>query len=130
MSHSCFDGALYKGLSDAPRALHAPMDSQRSIASGANGPLLRLFIGDLPNPCAAHSARNSLKWGAANIGTNQTVGVRDLFIVFENVRNSFARIVTHLLSFIVTKVGFHEEHVAADRLYSFWTTLGFDPETC
>lgn len=91
--------------------------------------LLGLLEWTLVVPCALHDLHNALKWSIGWVFHDAGL-IKDTWVIFASVRNSFDDITHHICLWLLQHVAFKDENELppVEELASFWRALGVDEE--
>ncbi len=128
VQHVCFDRGCYSALSRMLRELHTLQyepgylpfsdDGQRALAKATDW-----FV---PTPCCNHDCHNALKWSLSRYVLAEVA--KDMFIVFESLRNAFDLLMERLHGWVSSRATFTTREGSVDEFYQFWVALGVDSE--
>ena len=128
VQHVCFDRGCYSALSRMLRQLHALQyepgflpfidDGQRALAKATDW-----FV---TTPCCNHDCHNALKWALAKHVLAEVA--KDMFIVFESLRNAYDLLMERLRGWVSSRATFAARIGSVGDLYQFWVALGVDSE--
>ena len=128
VQHVCFDRGCYSALSRMLRELHTLQyepgylpfsdDGERALAKATDW-----FV---PTPCCNHDCHNALKWSLSKYVLAEVA--KDMFIVFESLRNAFDLLMERLHGWVSSRATFVAREGSVDEFYQFWVALGVDSE--
>ena len=93
-------------------------DGQAALAKAADW-----FV---PTPCCNHDCHNALKWALAKYVLAEVA--KDMFIVFESLRNAFDLIMERLRGWVSSRATFAARTGSVGGFYQVWAALGVDSE--
>ena len=93
---------------------------------GEEAPLKEMTDWHVGCACAAHDAHNALKWSLSSFSGPEVV--KDMHVVLEALRNSFAILHAHLPRFLATHLAFRDAIDNSSATEDFWRTMGVDVE--
>ena len=128
--HYSFDRAGYESLLRLFKGLHATLAPTYGDAGNpGSATLLDLMEWVVGTPCALHDGHNALKW-ALHMYFKDPQLLKDIYIIFRSLRESYDLIVDHVHPWLLKIVTFvaEKELPHDEELRLVWTALNLDPE--
>ena len=131
--HYTFDSALFKPLTRLFRGQHLLAHAMPLWASSgdsrADAKMESLLEWVVETPCICHHTHNALKWSMHSL-FNDTEVMKDTFIVFDALRNSYGQLYTYLWPWIQEHLEFAapEDLPSVEERTRLWTSLGMESE--
>lgn len=129
VQHYAFDRAGYAKLVRMFQQLHMELAPTFGLHSPAGTTqMLDLTEWVIGTPCGLHDGHNALKW-SMHAYFNDPQLLKDIYIIFRSLRESFDLICQHLCPWLVRVVKFvdPEDLPSPDVLKATWTSLNIDP---
>lgn len=125
--HYGFDRALFSALSRLARQRHEAHQPSDAVLSQVPHPdLLPLTDWVVTTGCGNHDSQNALKWASSELLEDPVASMKNLFVVFEALRNSFLDLHKALRQWLVVCVDYDPSPYDRMDAKEFWGALIMD----